>query len=312
MRWILVKGRKPCRAISWWFLHGNVCAETAECGRWSWGELLREIFEWDSWMLLFRLDTWCMWRSLNERLTLSNACMHTHPVPLIKDLIWWISSDDALWRVHKDNKVHIWPAAWQKENPWEQSQCCFWDDTLVGRTKGLVISELCHSDSFGSSCVLIFYAFLDFSWKTDFIRSLNERLCFVGEMSSLFEKSFLGDIFQVTCEWTLLKKFTSPSFCLLTDFFKQCPKRDKEKIKKGIRGTQFKCVVFTRFCLEERNVYFSGAEYCAVRSLRKLEMLGSIVSRLAHYDACVNLSTLCKHRFFLARNMLSRSSCWGS
>ncbi len=27
---------------------------------------------------------------------------------------------------------------------------------------------------------------------------------------------------------------------------------------------------------------------------QKLEMLGSIVSRLAHYDACVNLSTLCK------------------
>ncbi len=30
----------------------------------------------------------------------------------------------------------------------------------------------------------------------------------------------------------------------------------------------------------------------------KLEMLGSIVWRLAHYDACANLSTLCKHRFF--------------
>ncbi len=31
---------------------------------------------------------------------------------------------------------------------------------------------------------------------------------------------------------------------------------------------------------------------------KKLEMLGSIVSRLAHYDACANLSTLCKHGFF--------------
>ncbi len=30
----------------------------------------------------------------------------------------------------------------------------------------------------------------------------------------------------------------------------------------------------------------------------KLEMLGSIVSRLAHYDACVNLSTLCKSGIF--------------
>ncbi len=30
----------------------------------------------------------------------------------------------------------------------------------------------------------------------------------------------------------------------------------------------------------------------------KLEMLGSIVSRLAHYDPCVNLSTLCKRQIF--------------
>ena len=32
--------------------------------------------------------------------------------------------------------------------------------------------------------------------------------------------------------------------------------------------------------------------------LEKLEMLGSIVLRLAHYDACVNLSTLCKRGIF--------------
>ncbi len=31
---------------------------------------------------------------------------------------------------------------------------------------------------------------------------------------------------------------------------------------------------------------------------KKLEMLGSIVSRLAHYDACVNLSTLCNRGIF--------------
>ena len=32
--------------------------------------------------------------------------------------------------------------------------------------------------------------------------------------------------------------------------------------------------------------------------LEKLEMLGSIVSRLAHYDAVVNLSTLCNRGIF--------------
>ncbi len=31
---------------------------------------------------------------------------------------------------------------------------------------------------------------------------------------------------------------------------------------------------------------------------KKLEMLGSIVSRLAHYDTCVNLSTLCNRGIF--------------
>ncbi len=41
----------------------------------------------------------------------------------------------------------------------------------------------------------------------------------------------------------------------------------------------------------------------------KLEMLGSIVSRLAHYDACANLSTLCKHGFFLARNIVVKYKC---
>ncbi len=68
------------------------------------------------------------------------------------------------------------------------------------------------------------------------------------------------------------------------------------------------------------NVPFLGILFCVDKPCFgltadrgcKLEILGSIVSRPAHYDACVNLSTLCKHGFFLARNMLSRSSCWGS
>ena len=33
-------------------------------------------------------------------------------------------------------------------------------------------------------------------------------------------------------------------------------------------------------------------------TVNKLEMLGIIVLHLAHYDACVNLSTLCKSGIF--------------
>ncbi len=54
----------------------------------------------------------------------------------------------------------------------------------------------------------------------------------------------------------------------------------------------------TRFSWVWSNSCVVSSDSYSVQDFEKLEMLGSIVSRLAHYDACVNLSTLCKRGIF--------------
>ncbi len=50
--------------------------------------------------------------------------------------------------------------------------------------------------------------------------------------------------------------------------------------------------------IDELKPKYKLLKFQGKKEMEKLEMLGSIVSRLAHYDACVNLSTLCKSGIF--------------